>query len=522
MEADAADGQSAQQWGNRDTQRPCVHAQCVTGGIQADHELVPKTPADTEARNAVIRLRDNTLEAAAEAEVVLPIHDPHDDNSTEARRTKTRCSTVKRPFAMMMQSWISNGSSTIPWDEIRDLRGTTYVQPPTRLRFASQQAQHAFLRVILYNGPSSSMSEPSWKVLLLSSWLLLGRSAENASDASCANFLKARLDLFWAEDWPALWALVRAECDVATITRKRARTEAEQTQARVRKLATLARSGEKGRALAAARNAPPVPVTREIVQEITSLYPVDPDPAVPSTTRVSHVFTAEIVEHIPITLKRMPRLSEPGPLACALSTGYDFGTQAGDSDLFAWIIAHIATATIPDAVLQNLHAGQVTPLAKPTGGYRPLLMMSFLRRLALKAVIAAKSPSVIAAAGPLQHGVGCQDGANKMIKSIQYFAEADESRVLVALDLKAAFQNVSRRHMLHSLRQHDPDLATVFRWYTGTTTHRMHYDGSYAHIQASSGIDQGCPLSPCGFAAAVDPISRYILTQTQLTLDNGA
>ena len=104
-----------------------------------------------------------------------------------------------------------------------------------------------------------------------------------------------------------------------------------------------------------------------------------------------------------------------------------------------------------------------------------------------------------------------------MIKSIQYFAEADQSHVLVALDLKAAFQNVSRRSMLHSLRQHDHDLATVFsRWYTGSTTHRMHYDGSYAHI------DQGCPLSPCGFAAAVDPISRYILTQIQLTLDNGA
>ena len=68
--------------------------------------------------------------------------------------------------------------------------------------------------------------------------------------------------------------------------------------------------------------------------------------------------------------------------------------------------------------------------------------------------------------------------------------------------------------MLHSLSQHDPDLATVFsRWYTGSTTHRMHYDGSYTHIQASSGIDQGCPLSPCGFAAAIYPISRYILTQ---------
>ena len=31
-------------------------------------------------------------------------------------------------------------------DSIKDLRGTTYVQPPTRFRFALQPAQHAILR----------------------------------------------------------------------------------------------------------------------------------------------------------------------------------------------------------------------------------------------------------------------------------------------------------------------------------------------------------------------------------------
>ena len=183
--------------------------------------------------------------------------------------------------------------------------------------------------------------------------------------------------------------------------------------------------------------------------------------------------------------------------------------------MFSLVMAYIATATIPDAVLQYLRAGQATPLAKPTGGHRPLLMMSFLRRLALKAVIAAKKPSVMAAAGALQHGVGCQDGANKMIKSTRYLVEADTDQVLVALDLKAAFQNISRRAMLFHLGQHDHELATVYSpWYTGSTTRRMYYDGSYAHIQDNSGIDQGCPLSPCGFAAAIEPISRAILAET--------
>ena len=168
---------------------------------------------------------------------------------------------------------------------------------------------------------------------------------------------------------------------------------------------------------------------------------------------------------------------------------YDFCTQVADANLFSLVIAHIAIASIPDAVLQYPRPIQVTPLAKPTGGHRPLFMLLFLHRLALKATIAAKKPSVKAAAGTLKHRVGCRDGANKMIKYIQYSAEADLSRVLVALDHKAAFHNVSRRSMLCSLEEHDPDLATVFsRWYTGSTTHRMHHDGSYAHIHAISGI----------------------------------
>ena len=45
---------------------------------------------------------------------------------------------------------------------------------------------------------------------------------------------------------------------------------------------------------------------------------------------------------------------------------YDFGSLAGNRDLFAQVIAHIAAAAVPNPVLQYLKAGQITPLAKPT------------------------------------------------------------------------------------------------------------------------------------------------------------
>ena len=88
-------------------------------------------------------------------------------------------------------------------------------------------------------------------------------------------------------------------------------------------------------------------------------------------------------------------------------------------------------------------------------------------------------------------GVGRPKGASTMIKTIQYLAAADSSRVLVTLDLKAAFQNVSRRAMLHSIQQSDRDLAVFSKWHTGTTEHRMHYESAYTKISANSGVDQG-------------------------------
>ena len=44
-----------QQWSSRDTTNHYVHAHCVNGGIQHDHELFPKQAADQDAVDAVTR-----------------------------------------------------------------------------------------------------------------------------------------------------------------------------------------------------------------------------------------------------------------------------------------------------------------------------------------------------------------------------------------------------------------------------------------------------------------------------------
>ena len=118
------------------------------------------------------------------------------------------------------------------------------------------------------------------------------------------------------------------------------------------------------------RNAPPVPVTQQIVQGTKSLYPADRDPAVAAQTPV--------VEPLPFPgCRAQANLAHS---ACELNIGMTFQEQAGDSNLFVQIVAHIAAAAVPHSFVQYFRSGQVTPLAKPTGGHRPLHMMSFLRR----------------------------------------------------------------------------------------------------------------------------------------------
>ena len=80
------------------------------------------------------------------------------------------------------------------------------------------------------------------------------------------------------------------------------------------------------------------------------------------------------------------------------------------------------------------------------------------------------------------------------------------------------------RSIIKGLARHnDPDLAAVFsKWYTGTTEHRMHHDSAYTKIGPNSGVDQGCPLSTCGFSAAIDPVLRFVLADIRRLQNAGA
>ena len=292
---------------------------------------LPKQAGDQDAVGAVTRQRDTITRTAADTEVLLPFAQDLGQASTAAPPDDEQ-DLFGREEALRMDEEIMNFQwfDHVTWDSIKDLRGTTYIQPPTRFKFALQHAQHAILRAIIHSNPSSIGIRAS---LESSRAQQLASPGTTCKRVRGAHFVDARLELFWADDWSAHWAMVRAECDIAPVQDATRRTPTQQKHSRVRKVATAARAGEKGRALAAARNAP-VPVTEQIVQEIKCLYLAAPGPPAPPQAFVSGPFISEVAGHTPTTLRKMPRLSEPGPLGMRAEYWYDYGSLAGNSNFF--------------------------------------------------------------------------------------------------------------------------------------------------------------------------------------------
>ena len=72
----------------------------------------------------------------------------------------------------------------VTWDCMKDFRGATNVQPPTRFKFALQQAQHAIFRVIIHNNPTSLDARPG--KLRECEHLCREQARTQAGSASCA------------------------------------------------------------------------------------------------------------------------------------------------------------------------------------------------------------------------------------------------------------------------------------------------------------------------------------------------
>ena len=223
-----------QQWSNRETSHHFVQAHCVNGWLRHDHELFPKQATDQDAVDAVTRQRDTITRTAADTEVLLSFAQDLDQASTVAPPDDGR-DLFGREEALRMDEEIMD----FQWFEHGTASKTCVAQRMSNLPRGSDSRCSKFH--IPFSEPSFTTTPPHWRQNQPGKrWCL---AAGSSWDDLQSTPLRATVPTSWMRGWSffwvCLWAMVRAECDVAPVQSTTRRTDKQQMQSRIRKVATI-------------------------------------------------------------------------------------------------------------------------------------------------------------------------------------------------------------------------------------------------------------------------------------------
>ena len=107
---------------------------------------------------------------------------------------------------------------------------------------------------------------------------------------------------------------------------------------------------------------------------------------------------------------------------------------------------------------------------------------------------------------PTQLGVAVPGGVEVAIHTVRAWIDrhSGSRKVLIKLDFANAFNSVRRQDVVNATRVHFPGLARFVAWAYGRPTNLRFGE---TVIPSASGVQQGDPLGPLLFAAAIQPLT---------------
>ena len=148
---------------------------------------------------------------------------------------------------------------------------------------------------------------------------------------------------------------------------------------------------------------------------------------------------------------------------------------------------------------------------KPKGGLSPIAIGEVLRRLTGKALCAVVKEQAKTFFEPFQLGVACPGGCEASVHSARAWtrgAATGHTKGLVKLDFENAFNTVNRQAVLQEVFEWFPSLMRWCNWCYGQHSNLVF--GDNPALPSQSGVQQGDPLGPLFFAAALQPLVKEL------------
>ena len=165
----------------------------------------------------------------------------------------------------------------------------------------------------------------------------------------------------------------------------------------------------------------------------------------------------------------------------------------------------------PPQVIPYLCGASLLPCRKKKGGLRPIAVGEVLRRLVSKCLSRAVQQEAHDVLTPLQVGVGVKHGCEAVVHATSQIMNdpsiPPDDRWVLLVDFSNAFNTIDRAAMFRETRSRIPTLAAWMECCYGNQPLLLL---GHETISSCSGVQQGDPLGPLGFALTLQPILEKI------------
>ena len=379
------------------------------------------------------------------------------------------------------------------FEEVCQLTLPTFRFIPKKSRPSFARVLSATLRqVVLEN------SELAWLKLFMLPKCVLPSHKRHDVPAS-VNFL---CNLWTKSDFGTLWNLAKGNHRHNHQSHDQA---ARDKQDLVTYAVSLGRAGLFGKACKALESKGLAPNNDATWGLLQSKHPSCPPPAAPSSS--AHPISIGPDFDILSILRSFPKGTAAGPSGLRIQHLLDAALTPLPTSICATLkdtINLLASGKAPPLVARFLAGGRLIALNKLKDGslpdIRPIAVGESLRRLTGKCICALVKNKASDLFQPLQLGVSYSSGSEKIVHGLRMSIEKhwmDEDFMVFKIDMRNAFNLVSRQAVLDECAFFFPELLPWVTWCYGTHPLLWHQLG---HLSSETGVQQGDPLGPLLFS----------------------